>query len=202
MSVDTGADSDRERHWDSPSWQFELLLWDISSNVPLANHSDLPGSQSIFGISQDPPMYASVSLSQDGSYRKGIWYTLTWLPFGILGAFSAHVQLRRSPEFGTRSMWSVQGPASSLNCPAVLVLKLRSTENKSLTALPWVGGWGICILPHLFPAETETQIGKESNQWHQGRSKWSRLQPCCHLAASCKQIPWTKTWFPSRSVFH
>ena len=35
-------------------WQFELLVWGVSPGFPLANHSDLPGSQSIFGRSQDP----------------------------------------------------------------------------------------------------------------------------------------------------
>ena len=40
---------------------------------------------------------------------------------------------------GTRNMWSVQGPASSLNCPAILVLEFRSIENESPIALPWDG---------------------------------------------------------------
>lgn len=57
-------------------------------------------------------------------------------------------------------------------------------------ALPWVGALGHLLLPHLFPAETETQIGEKSNQWHQDRSNGPGLQPLsCHLAASCKQIP-------------
>ena len=50
------------------SWQFELLLWGISSGFLLAGHFDLPGSQFISGISQDPPMCAHTSLSQDGFY--------------------------------------------------------------------------------------------------------------------------------------
>ena len=32
--------------------QFELLSWSISYGLPLASHSELPGTQSIFGISQ------------------------------------------------------------------------------------------------------------------------------------------------------
>ena len=56
-----------------PSWQFELLLWGISSSFPLANHFDLSGSQPIFGISLDPPMRVQASHSQDGSNQKGIW---------------------------------------------------------------------------------------------------------------------------------
>ena len=35
------------------SWQFESLLWGISSRFPLTNHFDLPSSKSIFGVSQD-----------------------------------------------------------------------------------------------------------------------------------------------------
>lgn len=38
------------------SWQFELLLWVISSGFPLANHFDLCSPEAIFGISQDPFM--------------------------------------------------------------------------------------------------------------------------------------------------
>ena len=49
-----------------PSEQFALLLWDVSSGFPLANHFDLPGSESVFGISKDPLKCAHASLSQDG----------------------------------------------------------------------------------------------------------------------------------------
>ena len=55
-----------------PLWQSELLLWGISSEFPLANHFDLPDSESIFGISQDLPKCAHTSLSQDAVYLKGI----------------------------------------------------------------------------------------------------------------------------------
>ena len=49
---------------------------------PFANNFDLPGSQFIFGMSEDPSMYAYASLSQDGSYYKGIWveHPLALLP--------------------------------------------------------------------------------------------------------------------------
>ena len=52
----------------TPSWQFESLIWGISSVFPLTNHFDLPGSESIFSVSQDLPMCACASLSQDGCY--------------------------------------------------------------------------------------------------------------------------------------
>ena len=37
----------------------------------------------------------------------------------------------------SRNMWSEQGPAASLNCPAVLVLEFPSIENESPIALLW-----------------------------------------------------------------
>ena len=52
---------------------FKSLTQGIFSGYPLANHSDLPGSQSIFGLSQDPSMCEYTSLSQDKFYCKGIW---------------------------------------------------------------------------------------------------------------------------------
>ena len=67
--IDTQVDSERDR---IALRAFELLLWGISSNFPLANHFDLPDSESVFGISQDPPKCAHTSLSQDGVYLKSI----------------------------------------------------------------------------------------------------------------------------------
>ena len=72
VGIDTRADSG-ERPCVAPSWQSALLLWGISSGFPLADHSDLPGSQSVFGVSQDPPMCGHPSLSQGGFYQKGVW---------------------------------------------------------------------------------------------------------------------------------
>ena len=57
----------------APSWQLESLLWCISPMFPLTNHFDLPGSESIFGVSQDFPMCVHTSLSQDGFYRRSLW---------------------------------------------------------------------------------------------------------------------------------
>ena len=34
---------------------------------------DLPDSESVSGISQDPPMWAHSSYSQDGFYLRGLW---------------------------------------------------------------------------------------------------------------------------------
>ena len=80
VHVDRNIGGLRERvsHWITPFWWIEFLLWGISSGFPLAN-LDLPGSQSIFGIYQDPPIWVHTSLSQDGFCQKGSWveYPLT-----------------------------------------------------------------------------------------------------------------------------
>ena len=84
MWIDTQASSEREL-LSHALWQFELLLASISSEFPLANNFDLPGSQSIFGISLDPLLCAHTPLSQDGSLtQRGLWieHPLTLLPFG------------------------------------------------------------------------------------------------------------------------
>ena len=67
--VDRWADPEKESHWVAPSWQFVLLLWGISSRFPLISHFGLPGSQSIFGASRNPPMCTYASLSQEGLKR-------------------------------------------------------------------------------------------------------------------------------------
>ena len=41
-----------------PSGHF---FWVSHITQPLANHFDLPGSKSVFGISQDLPVYARIS---------------------------------------------------------------------------------------------------------------------------------------------
>ena len=88
----------------------------------MANHFDLPGLQSIFGIPQDTPMYVHASLNQYGFYWEGVWveHPLTWLPFGLQGVFSVPVWSGSLLILRTRNMWSWQGPDSSFNCPAIL----------------------------------------------------------------------------------
>ena len=48
----------------APSWLFDSLLWGISSGSPLACPPDLPGSEPVLGIAQDPPMGAWVCISR------------------------------------------------------------------------------------------------------------------------------------------
>ena len=67
MWIDIQADSEQES-LSHTLWQFELLVWGISPRFPLANYFYLPGSQSIFGIPQAPPMCAHARLSEDGFY--------------------------------------------------------------------------------------------------------------------------------------
>ena len=45
---------------------FESLSWGDSSGFLLTNHLALPGSESVFGFSQDPPTCACTSVTQDG----------------------------------------------------------------------------------------------------------------------------------------
>ena len=122
-----------------------MVVWitfmGISSVFPLASHYDFPGSQSIFGVSQDPPKCAHACLSQGGFYQKGMWveHPLASLPFNLQGGF-LHVCCQGG--FLTarlRNMWPGQGPASSLNCLAILILKFWSLGNKSSITLPWRG---------------------------------------------------------------
>lgn len=57
----------------SHSWQFKSLMCGISFRVPLASHFDWSGSESRFGISEDPPMYAYTSLRHNEFYQRAIW---------------------------------------------------------------------------------------------------------------------------------
>ena len=74
----------RESHWVVPSWQFELLLWGISSTFPLGSHFDFSGSQLIFRTSLYLSMCVHKSLSLDGFYQKGIWIgNIPWHSFPL-----------------------------------------------------------------------------------------------------------------------
>ena len=72
MWMDTQADSEGES-LSCTLMAIWITFMGVSSKFPLASHFDLPSSRSIFGVPQDPSMCAHASLSQDGSYRRGIW---------------------------------------------------------------------------------------------------------------------------------
>ena len=125
--IDTWVDS--ESLWVALLWQFEFLLWNICSWYSLANHFDLPGSQSIYGISQNPPMCAHPFLSQDGFYQRGLWvkHPLTSLPFDLRGAF-LHVcvigNISSLQESEICGLSKIQPP---LLFPVILILEFRCT---------------------------------------------------------------------------
>ena len=84
----------------------------------------LPGSESVFGISQGPPVCARASLNQDGFQRRGLWVSwhhLLWGDalslFDFQGDFLCLCSQRGLLNFG--NMWSsisylgrAQSPAS------------------------------------------------------------------------------------------
>ena len=94
MWIDTWADSEGESVSHTLKWQYMGYFfwvsfgqsffggdgrgsaWGLPSTPrpahPFANHFYLPGSQSVFGISQDPPMCVHASLSQDNIWIGSI----------------------------------------------------------------------------------------------------------------------------------
>ena len=127
-----------------PLWQLESLLWGISSGFPLTNHFDLPGSEPIFGVSQDFPMYARTSLSQDGVYRRGLWVGLTtWRhsPFDLQGAFLHMCSWGGLLTLRMRNMWSLifyLGRAQpSLSVVLLFPSWSISPQGTNSNCLPW-----------------------------------------------------------------
>ena len=51
---------------------FESLSWGNSSRVLLTNHFSLPGSESVFDLSQSLPMCARSPFSPDGFQQRGL----------------------------------------------------------------------------------------------------------------------------------
>ena len=137
--------SERESCWVAPFWQFELLLWSISSGFPLANPFGLPESQSIFGVSQDPPMSSYTTLSQDELHHKGLWveHPLTSLSFWSLRSFPEHVYLGRSPDLENEKYVVWVGP--NFNCPAIFVLEFWSIGNELPITLPLGASSTACL---------------------------------------------------------
>ena len=82
-----------------PAWWFKSLTWGVSSGFHLASHFDLPGSQPMPDISQDPLMCALAFVGQDGFYQKVFWveYPLTLLPLWPLKSLSWACVVREAP---------------------------------------------------------------------------------------------------------
>ena len=109
----------------------------------------------ILGVSQDPSMCVHTPLWPSRSLPAHVWsgrspdfrnekYVL-WaglnvglasFPFDLQGAFLRVCGQGGLLTSGMKSVWSGQGPASSLNCPASLLLEFQSIGNKSPVALP------------------------------------------------------------------
>ena len=104
----------------------------MSSGFSLANHVHLPGSQSTVTTSQDPPCGCT-----DAFYCKGLWveYPLISLPFDLRGALLCMCGWEGLLTLRMRNMWSSQGPATSLNCPALLIWEFQFTGNGCLISL-------------------------------------------------------------------
>lgn len=111
-----------------PRGSLNSFMWHFF-RVSLANHFGLPCSRSIFGIPQDPSMCVRASLSRDGFYRKGktVEHPLASLAFDHQGTFLCMCGWGSLLILITRNTWSGQGPESSLNCPAIVVLEFQST---------------------------------------------------------------------------
>ena len=89
-----------------------------------------------------PCVWSRWILPQRPMGRTSLDMTPLWLPRSLFCAMCVWGGLLT---LGMRNMWSVQGPASSLNCPAILVLEFWSMDNESPIAFPWGGA-------HLPPA--------------------------------------------------
>ena len=137
---------------------------------PLANHSDLPGSHSVFGVSQAPPMCVHTHLlakmdSTKADYGESIpWHNS---PLTSKEPFLCTCDWGGLLTSGMRGMWSGQGPAASLDGHAALVLEFLSKRHESPIALQWGSGY-----IYLLPQSTSTS-------YHHGEEKlWKCLLRC------------------------
>ena len=111
--------------------------------VSLTNDFDLPYSESVFCITQDPPTATCLSLSQDGFRWRRLWVGWHHFPFDLQGYFLWMCSWLGLLTSRMRNMWSLlpgQGLSSSLDCPAVLILEYQSRRNESPTVFPWGRG--------------------------------------------------------------
>ena len=112
----------------------------------MANHFALPGFESVFSISQDLLVCVHASLSQNGFHQEPLG-RLDIIPLLISKDFSGREDFLdfQCETHVVSYLLSVQGPAMSLDFPAINILELLSTGNelKLLTS----GGEG-----HLPPA--------------------------------------------------
>ena len=120
MWIDTWADSGRIA--ESQLCDSLNYFKGHSFQFPLTNHFDLPDSESVLGISQDLPICSYSSVSQDRFFCKSLWVEqpLASIPFDPQGTCLHMCGRGGLLTVGMRNMCSLQGPASSLNCPLFL----------------------------------------------------------------------------------
>ena len=99
--------------------------------------------------------------------RPIVEYLLASLPFDLQGAALSVCSQEGLLISRRRNMWSGQGPASSLNCPAVVILDFWSIENESPTTL----AWRVIYLPlhHHQCCPHGLWLGKELSRTRRGR---------------------------------
>ena len=144
-------------------------MWDTSSVFPLANHLALPDSESIFGITQCPPLCARISLSHDGFQRRSLWegwHHLLW------GAVS-----------------SLFDPRGALLCIVVRKVSLTS-RMRNMWSLYLLSEWdsaALCLCYYLF---LEVSV-------HRGQT--SAAQPGDHLSSASTPFPSKVTFWGTRN---
>ena len=79
--------------------------------VSFGQYLALPGSEFIFGIRQDPPLYVHASLSQDGFQQRGLyvgWHYLLWsgTPSVLTSKEPFWAYVIRKVSLTLRNMWS------------------------------------------------------------------------------------------------
>ena len=73
------------------SQQIQSLLRGISSKFPLADHLALPGSESVFGLSQGPLTYAHLLGKMDSREEAYEWVDITYSLWSSKEPFCAYV---------------------------------------------------------------------------------------------------------------
>ena len=106
----------------------------FSSGFPLTSHFYFPGSESTFGLPQDPSLCVHASLSQDGFFQGGLW--VAWhhvisLPFDLQGAFPCLHSQGSLLTLRMRNMWSLIFYLDGAQLSPTIVLLFSS-------GVPWV----------------------------------------------------------------
>ena len=130
--VDTWADSGRIA--ESQLCDSLNFFKGHSFQFPLTNHFDLPDSESVLGIPQDPPICSYSSVSQDRFFCKSLWVEqpLASIPFDPQGTCLHMCGWGGLLPLRMINMRSGQDPASSFSCAAILILEFWSIANLQL----------------------------------------------------------------------